>query len=335
MSELIKDFKINTLIEEYHKYSSYFYNFQNHIEKCYSNNIINIRDRNNYLKQINDLIRQLNSTYNVAMVETCENESEVDKKMTFNDRNVNEVRNLMHIHKVIGIENFNDPFRDITNQLIIKFGSKIGFPTIQNALSIIIDDQYKYLYDNDTNNLISFYNNIFIPIKYNIEKISENKMNSDKTIFIKKIDLEHLVLLNNCANIYIKYNDSYICLSGYFLTDSLNIIIRTSQLCNNFIYQKKKDLEVVILSKKEIHEKFVKSYLRNISVCDVLTLSNDEFIDKMKEEYKLYNKLVKLSFIHLMKEFVKDETNQKLCVLNMFNIQFIFFFHFINEFIIR
>ena len=35
----------------------------------------------------------------------------------------------------------------------------------------------------------------------------------------------------------------FIVLDGYFTYDPLNIIIRTSQICYNFIYSKKKNLE--------------------------------------------------------------------------------------------
>ena len=316
MVEFIKDFKINNLVEEYHKFSAYFYNFQSHVEKCYSDHIITIRDRNNFLKQINDFIRQLNTTYNIAMIEIGESDNDIDKnKSMLTDKNVTEMRNLMHIHKIIGIKNFSDQFKDINDAMMFKFGAKIGFPSIHVALSVIIDDQYKYLYDNEINNLIKFYNNTFIPLKYTIEKINDARI-----IFIKKTEMSQFVLIHNCANIYIKYNDLYIVLSGYFTCDSLNVIVRTSQLCNNFIYQKRKELESFIMSKKEINDKFIRSYMRNILLCDIVTLSNDEFYTNITDDYKLYNKLVKLSFIHLMKEFVRDELDQKLCLINMFNI---------------
>ena len=314
MVELIKDFRINNLIEEYHKYSLYFYDFQNHIEKCYCDHIITIRDRNNFLKQINDFIRQLNATYNIAMLEIGENENDTDK-LTVYDKNVNEMRDLMHIHKAIGIKNFDDPFEEINDVLLSKFGSKIGFFSMHSGLSIIIGSQYKCLFDNETNNMITFYNNIFVPLKYTIEKI-----NDIRQMFIKKTEINSFVLIQNCVNIYVKFNNSYIVLSGYFAYDSLNIIVRTSQLCNNFIYQKRKELELFIISKKDISEKFVRSYMRNVALCDIITLSNNDFFTNIMDDYKLYNKLVKLSFIHLMKEFVKDEVDQKLCLKNMFNI---------------
>jgi endopeptidase La len=312
MSE-IKDFKINNLIDEYHKFSSYFRSFQNHIERCYNDHIITIKDRNNFLKLINDLIRQLNTTYNIAMIEITENDNNDDKE--FYGKNISELRNLIHIHKVIGINKSTDQFHDLSNELLNKFGTKIGFPSINIALSIIIGDQYKYMFDQETNNMLKFYDNVFIPLKYSIEKI-----NNTNKILIKKMEINQFVLIQNCANIYIKHNDSYIVLSGYFECDPLNITIRTSQLCNNFIYQKKKELENFIQNKKGINDKFLRSYMRNIILCDLIALSNDEFYASVLDDYRSYNKLIKLSFIHLMKEFIKDENDNKLCFKNMFNI---------------
>ena len=91
-------------------------------------------------------------------------------------------------------------------------------------------------------------------------------------------------------------------------------------MCYNFIYSKKKELESYIFDKNEINKNFVRSYMRNILLVDILTLSNESFYKNITSDYKLYNKLSKLSFIYLMKEFVKDDTNTKNCLKNMYNI---------------
>ena len=311
-----KDFKINNLIEEYNKYSHYFLDFQNHIELCYREHILSINDRTNYLKIINDLIRQLNITYNIAMVEEYDNSKINKNNNNLNDKESNEYRNLMNIHKILGINNFSDPFLDINKFILTKLGAKIGFPNIHIALSIIIGDQYKYLFDKNSLNTLGFYNLIFTPLKYSMESINNNN-----NLFIQKIEIDKNILIINCANIFVKYNENqFIILSGYFIYDSLNIIVKTSQLCNNFIYHKKKEFETYLLSKKEINEKFLRSYLRNILISDILIFSCDEFYEKVKEDYKLFNKLTKLSFIFLMKEFIKEENDTKANIINMFNI---------------
>ena len=56
----IRDYKIKSLQNDYKFLSEMMYNQMKHIERCYNNNIINIIDRNNYLKEINEMIRQMN-----------------------------------------------------------------------------------------------------------------------------------------------------------------------------------------------------------------------------------------------------------------------------------
>lgn len=325
MGELMKDLEINNLIDEYCKYSNYFLKFQDHIENCYNNHIINIKERNSYLQTISILVRQLNTTYNSKMVSICEEnlEKNSDKNSEINynitqhmtNKNIKEIQDLINIHKLFGTNKYVDYFDGISDTIISKLGLNIGYPSIKIALSILIGSRYKYMFNDDTNKKLSFYNKIFVPLKGEIS----GDVNKNVELHIEKvIDHEYLLLENYC-NIYVKNNNNYIILSGYFLSDSLNLLIRTSQLCSSDIYQKKKDIESYVISKKEINTKFFKSYMRNVSVCDIITLSEQDFHEKVIIDYQKYNDIVKLSFIHLMKEFVKDENNPKLCVSHMFN----------------
>jgi endopeptidase La len=168
-----------------------------------------------------------------------------------------------------------------------------------------------------------FYNKIFTPLSF---KIVTNEKNMNNKIIVKKGTLDIDILLNNCADIYIqRLGDElnvYIVFSGYFVNDSLNIITRTSQICNHSIFAKKKDIESYITGKGQsrFNEKFMRSYIRNSSISDILMLSKNDFLNKLKDEYKQYNKLTKLSFMYLMKEFVRDDKNDKLNIRHMYLI---------------
>lgn len=309
MVELINDSRINYLISGYEKYSNFLIEFQSHIEKCSDYKLINNKDRNNYIKIINDMMRQLNTTYNLAIFENenYEEQSQYD---------YNNIKELIHIHNTLGIKKIKDPYEEINVNILEKISSNIGFPSIDIALSIIVDEQYKYLYDSKTNKLISLYNKIFIPMKYSFEENNNNEI-----IFLKKgNDLDSIIIINNCCKIYVRYNNKYIVLTGFFIQDPLNLVIRTSQLCNNHIFQRKKEIESFILSKKEINEKFVKSYMRNAGLADILSQSNTEFFDMISNDYKDYVKLIKMSFINLMKEFGKEDLDQKESIINMYNM---------------
>ena len=350
-----KEFRTDILKKEYNKYSKYCYDYQLHIEKCYRHHIINIIDRNNSLKILNDIIRQLNIIYNTEMIDICDNDKILTKVP---DGKLNDIKQLYNIYKTTGIKNnifaekyenlFNDPFNEIFNLFINSLAKKIGFPSIEFTLNFLINDQYKRLYNDNTNNLLNILSILFIPIKYEANPInSENSENGDtenntseslnnleliNDITIKKSNHTVYTLLNESVNIYIKLNVNlhlnnnylkhikYLKLTGYFTNDPLNVVIRTSQICNNYIYNLKIDLESYVLSRKEINDKFVKTYIRNSSISDLLAFSHEEFYSKLYNDYNLSIKLNSLSFVNLIKEFSKEEDDVNQNLKHMFVI---------------
>jgi endopeptidase La len=342
----IKEYKIHNLQREYNKFSIYFQNFQKHIEKCYNENIISINDRNTNLKLINDFLSQLNTTYNNNMMSYQPiNTGLLSDILNLPDTSTNildDIQNLVNLYKILKIDTiykknkyaydiiFNDPFVDIRKNVVHKIGSKIGFYTVIDGITLILNEHYDKLYTKETIKYLNIYDKIFVPLKYS--KIVVTDPNINAQIFFKKHDNSNdgnnnnnsnnnnEVLINGYTELYLQKIDDkpnvYIVFKGYFSQDPLNIIIRTSQICNNFIYQKKKAIELYI-NNTDINEKFAKSYLRNSSIQDILVLSEDEYIKQLDDDYKLYSKLIKLSFMNLMKEFVKDD---KLSIKHMYNI---------------
>lgn len=310
MVENMKDYRINNLIEEYRKYSLYLDQYQLHIEKCYNEYIINISERNNYISIINSFLRELTTTYNLNMLEI--NDSLSSPNVIGNMDNIREFNNITNALEIKEIES---PFKKVNNGIINKLGQKIGFPSVSNALSIIIGHEYKHCFDSNKNEIINFYDNVFIPLKCTIKDgDNNNKIN------INYIELDYFVLIKDCAQLSITYNNKTIVLDGYFKKDYINVTIRTSQLLNNWLFQKKKEFENFTLNKKSIPEYFVKAYIRNISIADIVILSNTMFYKNILNDYKNYERLSKLSFINLMKEFVKDHVDHKVCLKNMYDI---------------
>ena len=371
----VRDYKIHNLQKEYGRFSSYLFNYQTHIERCFAENIISINDRNNYLKIINDLLRLINTTYNNNMISIYESNT---KEKDFDDYsshnisakydNINELINLYKVLRVDNVDQSNmlynlikEPFDDIKKSILAKLGSKIGFYNICDGLSLLIGEQFDKMYDKSTNEYLYLYNKIYIPLRFsiitinnpepiNIKKRKTNKnkkmemvniMNDDcinntdeildlikytndpAQIFLRKGKNDKDSLVDNCIEIVLKKindaTDTFIIFEGYFGHDPLNIVIRTSQICNNFIYQKKKAIETYI-TKSGINDKFAKYYLRNTCITDILIMTDEEFCKKLEEEYIKYNKLIKLSFMNLMKEFVKEDKNEKLSIQHMFSI---------------
>jgi endopeptidase La len=333
----IQDFIIHNLQKEYKRFSSCIFNLENHINKCFINNIISLNDKNSYFKNINDLLKQLNNKYNNVMMNTCDNENEKYKKKTLSDifplanlSNINgdlydEVKYLINLCKLMKIDTnnnenkeliedfFNDPFKDINDELL-SICKKIGFSNIHEGLNMIIGEHYDKIYDKDILDKINILKYIFICTGFDIIKLKKKKQ---PTIIITKTESFNESLINNCARInLIKVDDLNIdiIINGYFKYDSLNIMIRTSQICNNFIYLKKKKFEGLLNKRKDINDRFRKTYLRTCSFGDFLSLDNDSFLKQLDDDYNKYRKYIGSPFMTLMKEFVKDD------IKNMFTI---------------
>jgi len=327
---IIIEYKIYNLQKDYNKYSDILYNYQSHIERCYKNYIITITERNTYLKIINDLIKEMNTTYNFYILETY-NETESDTtsnnsfknglKEILSNKNINNIEilnNLININnllnKSITKSTFKQPYDNIKTDILNKLASKIGFYNIHNGLILLIGDQYENIFDDNIRNLINIYNKLYVPLNYSYDdNITNNKL------YFKKIVINNDILFDNCAELYILFNDKYIKLSGYFNYDTLNIYIRTSQICNNLLYKKKKNIEN-LLTKSNIDEKFLKSYIRNSNLSEFIVLSEEEYIKQINMDYEMFIRLRKLSFMNLMKEFIKEDKDNNININHMYKI---------------
>lgn len=312
-----ENYKMYNLTEEYIKISYHIQKFQSHIEMCHNNFIIKLITKNNHLKVLNECVKQLNLTYNTAI--TTNGEQPYILKNISNDKNINlkSTSTFLQLYDVMidKRNNINYPYDKITNIITTKIAQSIGFPSISVALSMIINTNYKYFFNDTTNKLLSFYDSIFVPLGYSA------KLNKQyDQILVESINTENFMLLHNCANIHIQHNDITITLSGYFIFDSLNIVMRTAEISNTELFNKKKEIEEILFLNTSVNCEFAKSYLRNTSICDIIVLSPSEYVNKLIENYNLYEKLIGLNLCDIMTEFIKEGMPPKKCLVNMFNI---------------
>jgi len=320
INEIAKSYKTELLQKEYNKYSRYFFDFQKHIELCLQELIITTTERNNLLKSLNDVIRLLNTIYNMRVLDSFDNVNDIHDVCS----DSNTVLDVMQLYGTLRIQDtnctvftsFNTAFREINVMIQNKIASKIGFPNLSMALRIIIGSKYKWVFNKQTTNTIKLLNKIFVPLHFRIEKLDDQRL-----IFVEGSNFKKDVLIQNCVSIYVKKVSSrkrYIVLTGYFVSDALNIVIRTSQICFGFIHAKKKEFEDYVVSKGEVSEGFIKGYIRNIDLYDIFVLSKDEFLAKITKDYILYQRLIKLPFMILIKEFNKEDDEIGGCLRNMF-----------------
>lgn len=316
----VKDYKIHNLQKEYNRYSNFIFNTQSHINKLFNESIINVNDYSNGLKTLGELLRKMNNKYNISMVDLCEtsNDNNIVPHMTsieIKDSNIDDINSLLTLHKILNYNSEIDPFDEILMELL-KICSDVGFYNVYECLDMVVGECYDKLYTADTLSYLNVYNRIFIPIMYKQEKLTENN-----TFYFKPIDPLNEMLLDNCAELHIKNpsNGNYIILSGYFAYDGLNIVMKTCQICNNFIYQKKKEIDSHISTRTDINERFKKMYLRNASVRNIVAITKEDFTKNLELDYQKYRHITKLNFMNLMKEFVKDNVDSE-SIMNMYNI---------------
>src|SRR5579875_341969 len=122
----------------YKKYTEHIIDFENHIHRLYNDWIIDINHRNTILQNLDDLIKQLNKSYNTNIIQS-KNENEDSLKIKI----INKLNTLELIEKKIS----PDPFSSIKNKLI-KIARKNGSKSMHHFLGLVIPGDYQILIDN-------------------------------------------------------------------------------------------------------------------------------------------------------------------------------------------
>ena len=326
---------------EYNLYNNIINKIQIHIQYLYKNNLININERNLKLSDIYKLISEINNLKN-------ENIITKDSVKVFNDLlnylNITNNDNKYEItykylinlyklpkltYKFLKIDNLKlllnsnilYPLESI-KKYIIDLSKNIGLENLNDIFLIYnLDIDTLTLYEK---NLINFYSNIFISISiididdylYSLEDKQLIKSNSDfftNNIFIKKNnDGQHEELLDNYYNLYIKIQNKWLKIDGFFKLDPLQINVRLMILNSYKLIDKK----ILIDKHLSDNDKFKKKYLKYCSIQELITMPIDKFLKYLDQKYKKFNEINNKSFPALMKDF----TNKNLNLLNWFDI---------------
>lgn len=230
------------------------------------------------------------------------------------------------LNKMLDIKHI-DTFKSVNKFLLNKICKNVGFDSVGTCLNLLFGHDYRYLFNNIVHQQINMYNKIFVPIKYSIYKKSSNDYKECYNIIIKKnIDNE----LND-NEIIIKYLDLYLMcpnktlkFTGYFKTDYLNVVVRSSRLCSNFIYQKKKLVDKYLLDKNIFCKNFYLNYIKCLSLYDILISDVSEIYDDMISDHNLYDELDKSSLSNIFEKFNQGNSSchqkNKQIISNMYRI---------------
>ena len=358
----IKDFLLHYLNDAYTHRSEIITNLTNHVERLYNEYLITNIERTKYMKLINKIIKIINITYNKRIkLLKDDNNNVTDQYETYsltsdNDDKINISKidnlnkNISEIIKLPIIINNSVFVKNNVLDIIIKLSSNL----YHNELKAIIPNDFKYCdskikeilleigtmtiqdiiyiynYNDNTLNDNLLYNllkKIYIPL-YVYKK---NEKKDDKNIKINKcmdIPEKYESLLENFYKVEYKTLEVY----GYFENDCVNSNIRTSQICNEYLYEKKKKINQIINNpdhykyikiKKAIIEKikyipttFKELYIKNLNIGEILSDNINIFINNLIDNYTIYQKYSTMNnFKLLFGEFINSNLITKYKII--------------------
>ena len=345
--EFFNKFRTYNIQNNYKLYSKYLLNVQYHINFLNDSNIISLYDRNLFIGKIYESVKDLNNTYNKEILDDKSEIPEYIKDhIEFLKNNLTMEESCDYINKMELIEllNFNENLINTLNKCkldIIKLTSQYGNKNINLILDLILSNKINLYYDSKTIEYINFINNFFIPLKFyyndkefhSIHNLEEDMMSSDssddikissesnnimysyfKDINIFKKEANSDELLNKIVCMEINVNNKCFTIEGIFNIDSMNIILKTCQIANKFIYFKKKILEKS-MKKTDATKKFKKAFFKNLSIYEIMIYNEDIFVEFIDLNYRNYLSLIGKSFMTIMKDFIKKNNT----LSDMFN----------------
>jgi len=307
MTEIVKKVKSNLLQHNYKDFSLIIFNLIKHFEFIYQNFLLDFSTKQNLINKLNDLIKNINTYYNNFIIDDLEKINELNTWLTY----FSSVDKILNFTNCINME--IQPLFKIKldlKQIICSFGYK----NLEGILEFFIGKNYKILLDSSIIKYLNELNDIFIPISFNIFEVNKEELFYWR---IPKTFDDNDVILQT-RELWIKYLNKYIKISGFFINDQLSIILKTAQLNYPYLYLLKNTIEKE-LEKSSIDKKFYKKFMKYDYLGNLYVLTPTEYINHVEKYYQKYLELRSSTFLAIMKEFISESSNLK----NMFDIIFI------------
>lgn len=283
------------------KYFNYINDLYFHIELCANDNIISISERNNLLKQINKLVNMLNEEFkNCSHAKINNNNEFIYEKIN------NEIYSFMNLFENANIHyEFSNLFKNIHYELC-ELSKIIGFKSLTSGMEMLYGVCYKSLFSYEIIKKIVEINMLFVPLKYFTKKINIADDTNYDEIFIKKSETSYVVLLNNTVDVHIYYNDVCLIFTGYIKYDAINIMLKTSTICNSFLNNVIKKIENETCENCENND-FKKQYVSSLTLHEIVIYEKCTFYEKLSKDYEFYKKIINMPFSEIMNEFISCE----------------------------
>lgn len=323
MESLITKLKLVKLQNEYSEITKFIFNLQSHIELLNNKLVINNINKNMIMHDLYNILAKkdesINSLYNSYIIKNqntkYNNDSLVFLNKYENNNNIESIyKHLYLLNNITDIETSeklifnNNPFNEIKSKLL-NICKSVGFHSITNCLKFLLGDKYNLYYKKSVINKLKFFDKFFIPIRFKLEKYES----INDVIFFNNKNQKQTELLNMIVDLNISFplvENTYIVLSGFFKNDTLNVILKTCQICYPELYEKKKNIEKK-LEKKIINNKFKKFFLKYLSIYEFLIFDEIEIVHIIQTNYKLFLDLANKTFMTVMRDFIRNDNTIK------------------------
>jgi len=305
MSDNIKKIKLSLLQNFYKEMSLTLIKLDNHIHFLYDNFFIDFSFRQNMLIKLNEINKNINTSYNTFIVEKLEKITDFD--LLFNNLNVELTED--NLKDIIQFNKFTDVNDLPLSKQILEIGQimgSLGFNSLHDMLRFFVGNNYKLFIDQSTIKLLNEIENIFIPLS--LEFFDVNKDEPHYWRNPQTYDENDLLQLSR--ELWIKFNKKYVKVTGIFRNDSLGVIFKTAQLNYSTLFNNKNIIEEE-LDKYSIDKKFSKKFIRHDYIGNFYTFTPAEYLMNMEKYYQKYLELSSSTFLTIMKEFIAESSDLK------------------------
>jgi len=196
---------------------------------------------------------------------------------------------------------------------VIELVCECGTSSLMTVVNILVRDTSK-IFNTSTSKYLNFLDNVFIPIG---TKITESDKDSDNDrIIIQNLDMLNASLIEKIdgAVIEIPCDKKKLVINGYFKKDPLNVYK------NHDILKRKIDDIKERVKTFDIPSVFVRSYLYQMNTRDIIVLTVDKILRKLKRDCDYLNKLKSQLLSSLVKEFLMSNLQDQRKILTLFLI---------------
>ncbi len=320
----LKNLKLIYLQERYKYISNIINSLSNHIYFLENNYFIDAHKKNLLTSILYDINKNLNISNNNYLKKTLKETANIDNELNilldkFNNINYNCFNYFEPLLNLIDKNNI--PFYEEESK-IHQIILENGYTNIIDTFKLIINNDYKQYFSEETNKILDEVNNIFIPISINFFNVELNNLSNNNYYWknpkkYKSNDILELTreIWINCSKLKLsKYN--FIKIEGIFINDPLCSCYKTCQINYLNLYNKKKNIENTCT----LDSTFIKRFMKFDYIGNLYCLNTDDYNLYLNNSYSFYNQLVKTPFINIMKSYITNNTTK---VQKLYNIIFL------------